>query len=320
MGRRRFAMRVAMDIFGPRSENAKHHPILSGEHMDRLKFAALSRQCTALLFLLVFGAAPAWSQNTQADSGWRFSVTPYLWLPTMESNLRYGPPAAGGAAPQVTMDADTLLGMLDFAMMFNADARKGPWSVMTDLIYLDLSSDKSGVRSIDFNPGSGPVNIFHTGLDIGTTTKVKGTVWSLAGGYALVQDARNHLDVIGGFRYFDLEATTSWRVSAVVTGPVGSTNFATTGSITQGESLWDAIVGLRGQSKVGSGRWFMPYYVDVGGGDSKLTWQAAGGIGYTYKWGDLRLVYRHLSYEQSGNKLVQDLSFSGPAFGARFQF
>jgi hypothetical protein len=79
-------------------------------------------------------------------------------------------------------------------------------------------------------------------------------------------------------------------------------------------------VGLRGRSNIGSGGWFIPYHLDVGGGDSKLTWQAAGGVGYTYKWGDVRLVYRHLSYEQSGNKLVQDLSFSGPALGARFQF
>lgn len=288
--------------------------------MDRLKFTALSRQLSALLFLLFIGGAPAWSQNTAANPGWQYSVMPYLWLPTMEGNLRYGPPAAGGATPQVSMDADTMLGMLDFAMMLTADARKGQWSIVTDLIYLDLSSDKSGVRSIDFNPGSGPVNVFHTGLDIGTTTKVKGTVWSLAGGYALIQDARNQLDVIGGFRYFDLEARTQWRVSAVVTGPVGSTNFATTGSITQGERLWDAIVGLRGSSKIGSGGWFIPYHLDVGGGDSKLTWQAAGGVGYTYKWGDVRLVYRHLSYEQSGNKLVQDLSFSGPALGARFVF
>jgi len=282
--------------------------------------SGFSKWFAAALVPLSLMAAPAWGQSSSPASGWQFSITPYLWLPTMEGNLRYGPPPAGGATPNVSVDADTLLGALDFAMMLSADARKGKWSVVTDLIYLDLSSDKSGVRSIDFNPGPGPVNIFHTGLDIGTTTKVKGTVWSLAGGYALVQDARNQLDVIGGFRYFDLEATTQWRVSAVVTGPAGSANFATVGSIRQGERLWDAIVGLRGRSNIGSGAWFIPYHLDVGGGDSKLTWQAAGGVGYAYKWGDVRLVYRHLSYEQSGNKLVQDLSFSGPTLGARFQF
>lgn len=285
-----------------------------------MKTLGFSKWLAAALVPLSIMAAPAWGQSSSPASGWQFSVTPYLWLPAMEGNLRYGPPPAGGATPNVSVDADTLLGALDFAMMFSADARKGQWSIVTDLIYLDLSSDKSGVRSIDFNPGTGPVNITHTGLDIGTTTKVKGTVWSLAGGYALVQDARHQLDVIGGFRYFDLEATTQWQVSTVVTGPAGSANFATTGGITQGERLWDAIVGLRGRSNVGSGRWFIPYHFDIGGGDSKLTWQAAGGVGYSYKWGDLRLVYRHLSYEQSGNKLVQDLSFSGPAFGARFQF
>lgn len=291
-----------------------------GGGMNRIKTFGLSKWLVAVIFPLLIMAAPAWGQSSSHTPGWQYSITPYLWLPTMEGNLRYGPPTAGTATPNVSVDADALLGALDFAMMFSADARKGKWSVVTDLIYLDLSSDKSGVRSIDFNPGAGPVNISHTGLDIGTTTKVKGTVWSLAGGYALVQDSHHQLDVIGGFRYFDLEATTQWRVSAVVAGPAGSANFVTAGSITQGERLWDAIVGLRGRSSVGSGNWFIPYHLDVGGGDSKLTWQAVGGVGYAYKWGDVRLVYRHLSYEQSGNKLVQDLSFSGPTLGARFQF
>ena len=259
--------------------------------------------------------------NAQATADkWTFSVMPYLWLPSMEGTLRYGPPPASGASPNVSIDADTLLGALDMAFMLQAEARKGRWLIATDVIYLDLSSDSSSVRSIDFNPGSGPVNIANTALDTGTQTNLKGTVWTLVGGYAAVQDPRATLDVIGGFRYFDLKATTNWQLSATVTGPGGAQTFATTGSVTKSEDLWDAIVGVKGRVKLGQGNWFMPYYLDAGAGDSTLTWQGVLGIGHAFKWGDVLLAYRYLSYEQSGNKLIEDLSFGGLGLGVNFRF
>jgi hypothetical protein len=68
------------------------------------------------------------------------------------------------------------------------------------------------------------------------------------------------------------------------------------------------------------GNWFAPYYADVGGGDSKLTWQAMAGVGYAYKWGDVVLAYRYLSYEQGGNKLLEDVNLGGFALGVNFRF
>ncbi len=275
-----------------------------------------------ILFLgILLSASSAFAQSAKPSTDeWQYSITPYLWLPAMDGNLRYGPPAAGGATPNVSVDADTILGALDFAFMFTADARKGKWSIATDLIYLDLSSDKSGVKSIDFNPGPGPVNISSTALDAGTEVKIKGSIWSLVGGYAVVEEPRAKLDVIAGFRYFDLEATTNWQLTAAVTGPAGGGTFSRAGSIKKSDQIWDAIIGVRGRFKVGDGHWFVPYYLDVGGGDSKFTWQGVMGVGYSYKWGDLGLVYRYLSYEQGGNKLIEKLEFGGPALGATFRF
>jgi len=264
--------------------------------------------------------APFHANAQAAADKWTFSVMPYLWLPSMEGTLRYGPPPASGASPNVSIDADALLGALDMAFMLQAEARKGRWLFATDVIYLDLSSDSSSVRSIDFNPGSGPVNIANTALDTGTQTNLKGTVWTLVGGYAAVQDPRATLDVIGGFRYLDLKATTNWQLSATVTGPGGAQTFATTGSVTKSGELWDAIVGVKGRVKLGEGNWFMPYYLDVGAGDSTLTWQGVLGAGYAFKWGEVLLAYRYLSYEQGGNKLIEDLSFGGLGLGVNFRF
>jgi hypothetical protein len=204
--------------------------------------------------------------------------------------------------------------------MITGDARKGKWSVATDFIYFSLSGDQSAVKSVDFNPGTGPVNVTTTGLNLGTEVKLKAAIWSLVGGYALVQEPHATLDVIGGFRYAGLEATTNWRLAATVTGPAGAANFSRTGSIKKSEDILDAIVGVRGRVRLGDSNWFMPYHVDVGGGDSKLTWQGVVGIAYSYKWGDVGLTYRHLSYDMGGNKLIEDLSLSGPALGVAFRF
>ena len=282
--------------------------------------AAVSRAAIVgvLAALALLAPVRAYAQGT--GDRWTFSLMPYLWLPGMDGTLRYGPPATGGASANVSVDADTLLGALDMAFMISGEARKGRWLVATDVIYLDLSSDSSAVKSIDFNPGSGPVNIANTALDTGTQTNLKGTVWTLVGGYAAVQDPRATLDVIGGFRYLDLKATTNWQLSATVTGPAGAQTFARTGNVTKSEELWDAIVGVKGRVRLGQGNWFMPYYLDVGAGDSTLTWQSVLGVGHAYKWGEVILAYRYLSYEQGGNKLVEDLSFAGFGLGVNFRF
>jgi hypothetical protein len=274
----------------------------------------------ALLLTLLFSAFPALAQQARPADEWQFSVMPYLWLPSLDGKLRYGPPPAGGSAPRISVDADTLLGALDFALMVNAEARKGRWFFATDLIALDLSSDSSKVKAIDFNPGPGPVNIANTSLDLGTETEVKGTVWSLAAGYNLVEEPRASFSVLGGLRYFDIEATTRWRLNAVVTGPAGAANFATTGAVTKSDDLLDAIVGVRGRFRLGDGRWFLPYYLDVGGGSSSMTSQGMAGIGREYKWGEVLLAYRYLTYRMGGDKLVEDLTFSGPGIGANFRF
>ena len=64
----------------------------------------------------------------------------------------------------------------------------------------------------------------------------------------------------------------------------------------------------------------VPYYFDIGAGDSDLTWNAFAGLAREYNWGDLLIAYRHLEYDQGSDSLMQDFSFSGPLIGARFRF
>jgi len=264
--------------------------------------------------------APAGAAAQGAGEQWKFSLMPYLWLPSLEGNLRYGPPSSGGGSPQVSVDADTLIGNLDFAMMLSGEARRGKWSVLADVMYLDLSGDSSHVKSVDFNPGTGPVNVFNTSLNLDTQTDFKGTIFSLGGGYTVVDGPRAKLDVIGGVRYIDLEATTTWQLAADLNGPAGTTPFSRVGSVTKSDRLWDAVVGVKGRVRLGEGNWFAPYHLDVGGGDSKLTWQAMAGVGYSWKWGDVLLAYRYLYYEPGKDRVIEDISFGGLGLGVNFRF
>jgi len=97
-------------------------------------------------------------------------------------------------------------------------------------------------------------------------------------------------------------------------------SFASSGSASDRVDLWDGIVGVRGAIGLGSGKWAIPYYLDVGTGSSALTWQGTAGIEYRYSWGDLQLLYRYLYYDMKGDKLLQNVSFQGPAIGANFRF
>ena len=57
-----------------------------------------------------------------------------------------------------------------------------------------------------------------------------------------------------------------------------------------------------------------------GTGESDLTWQASGDIGYRYKQMDSVVAYRYLSWELKDNKIFDDYSMHGPLAGIRFRF
>jgi len=250
---------------------------------------------------------------------WTFSVMPYLWLPSVDGKLRFGPPPVNGGTANVSVDADTLLDNLDFAFMINGEARKGRWLIATDYIYLDFSKADSAVRSVDFNPGGGPINVSTSSLNAGAQSSLRGDVWSLVGGYAAVE-GKASLDVFGGFRYLGITAKTDWQLTATVNLPNSTLTFPRSGSAEKSEDIWSAIVGAKGRAKLGESAWFVNYYADIGGGSSNFTWQGAAGIGYAFRWGDIILDYRYLYYSESGDKLIDNVSFGGFALGANFRF
>jgi hypothetical protein len=146
-------------------------------------------------------------------------------------------------------------------------------------------------------------------------------VWTLAGGYTLVQGDWGNFDVIAGFRYLGMPITIDYNLGLTLTGPRGNgATFGGIGSASGTANLWNGIGGFRGRIRLGDTGLFIPYYFDAGAGGSKLTWQIASGLGYHMNWADVSLTYRYLSWEQDSSAVLQHLSVKGPMLMANFSF
>jgi hypothetical protein len=257
--------------------------------------------------------APALAQSTQSDwdSGtWQFAATIYGYLPTIGGKLNF-PVDSGGSS--INVDPNTVLNHLKMAFMGSFDAHNGRWGVFTDVLYLDVGGSKSQTR--DFSIGN-------IGLPASTTAdlnlNLKGVVGTLAGEYRVASDATWKVEVLAGARLLDVKPTLGWSIN----GDLGTIGIAgRSGSKEISDNFWDGIVGVKGRYAFGDDRrWGVPFYLDVGTGQTQLTWQAAAGVSYSYQWGDIVAMWRYLDWNGRSGKPIQSLNFNGPMLGATFRW
>ena len=281
-------------------------------------------RCVATLIALLV-AGPALAEPAGGNDVWHYRLTPYLWLPTIGGDLRYeAPPDSGAGSPTVDVGPADWLDLLNYAALIGGSAQTGRLSLAADFVYLSMSSKKNDrVVSVEDSitiPGT-PISVpVGAELNADTRTDLDGLQVTLTAGYVFWQEAGSQATVFAGARYFNVDVSTNWNLTAEVTLPGGSIILPSSGSIGDDANLWDAIVGIRGEIEIGQGNWSLPYYLDYGTGDSDATWNVFCGAARKYGWGELLIAYRHLEYDQEAGSLLQDFSFSGPLIGARFSF
>lgn len=126
------------------------------------------------------------------------------------------------------------------------------------------------------------------------------------------------MSVLGGARMLDLEEGLQWRLNGDISSlPVVDRS----GSASAKDTQWDAVVGVKGRVNFGADRqWYVPYYLDVGAGESDLTWQGMTGLGYSFDSIDVTGVWRYLDYDFGDSGPIKSLDFNGPALGVTFRF
>lgn len=260
-------------------------------------------------------AAPAVSRAEAPQDDWHFTATIYGWLPSLGGDISFptGPGGGGGGSSSASVDASKILDALNFVFMGAFEAQKGRWGLATDVIYLDLSASDKKTRNFTVGGVDLPANVTAK-VDLGIT----GWLWTVDGTYLAVEDPDHPVELLAGARLLNLSPDLQWHLDGDISGlPLPGRD----GRSEVSSNLWDGIVGLKGRVKLGADKkWFIPYYVDVGTGDSDLTWQGIIGVGYSFGWGDLFAAWRYLDYNMPSGEAIDTLWMNGAAIGASFRF
>ena len=270
----------------------------------------------AMVSLVAVGLAPAAATAADGDDGrWHFRVVPYLWLPALDASadvtLSRLSAAEGTEVGPVSLTAksspDSYLSNLSMAFMGMGEARKGPWSIYTDLIYTSFGSEDSSVRGV-----TGPKGFLSTEIGRKAKLDLSTTVWTLAGGWRAIERENFELDLMAGTRYLTMDSD----LKLTLQGADG--RFYRERKVSLDQDVWEGIVGLRGQILFPGSDWFVPFYADIGSGGSNWSWQALLGVGYRFDWGEVTLAYRALGYEFDKNDT--DMTLYGPGLGVGFRW
>ena len=269
----------------------------------------LARSFAAGAALVIASAASSAAHAQTAAEPWQFSAAIYAWLPSMSGTTRF---ATGGNGPSLDVDGGDVLDALKMTFQGNFMARKGRWGVLADWVYVDLGATKD----------TGEVAVGGIGIPASATANLsldlKTNALTLGGTYAAIQTPAHYMYLLGGARMLKVEQRLDYSFS----GDLGPIQFpGTSGRAEVSATNWDVVAGLGGRMRFGEGlRWFVPYYADVGTGDSNLTWQLQAGIGYSFKWGDVAATWRYLDYDFKSGSAMQSLTANGPAVGAIFRW
>ena len=254
----------------------------------------------AALCCATFAISPVLAQTDSSltEGQWQYAAAIYLWGADLGGKTLSG--------SEVEVGFSDLVENLEFGAMSSFTARKNRWSVLADMIYLDLGVDKTAELSVPVGPIQVPVTT-------AVSLDVEGWVLHLAGGYELYSEGASRLDLIGGARYMDFSMDMFLELQSL--GPGQSR------TVSASLSSFDGIVGLNGNASLGE-KWNLPYYVDIGTGESEFTWQASAGV--MYQAGttvNVALVYRHLEWDiDDSARVIDDINFSGPMLGVVFHW
>src|SRR5689334_15881976 len=146
------------------------------------KHIALVITTAAALFTNTAGVGA----QSDSTSHWRFGVTPYVWLTSLNGKVGVGP-----VASNVDLGVGDILDALKFGIMGSAEARKGPWVIFADGIYANLGAG----QTFAFRGDTGSIDLSQSETIIQPT-----------GGYTVGRDTWA-FDLLGGFRYWHLSAS-----------------------------------------------------------------------------------------------------------------
>lgn len=235
-------------------------------------------------------AAPLPAAKAAPAPEWTVSIAPYFWAAGLSGSVA----SFGSPHVDVDMSFSDILSDLDFSVMIAGEARRGRFSLTTDLLYLKLSTKQTT-----------PLGIAASNVSFGSTTM---EVSALAG-YAIVDQPTLRLDVVGGARL--------WSVRNELSFNGGFFN----GRSFEDDATWvDAMGGLKGRVDL-TDQIYLTAMALGGGGGSDFAWDLLGGIGYAFSDRISAVAgYRGIGVDYQDGPFAFDTTIQGPIVGVSFTF
>ena len=227
---------------------------------------------------------PVWAAEESNDE-WNFNAGLYLWAADIDLEDTDGESS--------TISFNQILDSLDFVFMGHLGGQKEKLGFMIDTIYLNLSETERDHVA----PG-----VIHD------KTEIETTILTPVMTYRVVEDGQFNLDILGGLRYLYMDVNLKFNVLPDL-GDDGS--------------VYNGVVGFRGNVQLNQ-NWHVPFYYDVGKGDSELTYQAFAGLNYSFPSFDLAAGYRYMKFKFDDDDdfggVLNNLVVKGPMIGAKVWF
>ncbi|WP_139973671.1 hypothetical protein [Ochrobactrum sp. CGA5] len=226
---------------------------------------------------------------SEIDS-WTFAASPYFWGAGISGDVgQFGLPAV-----HLESDFGDILKDLDFGFMAIGEARLDRFSIFGDVMYTKVSSGAST-----------PL-----GLVAGQVEVTSETFAGLVGaGYALIQNGRSNIDLVGGARVWHTSTEISFS-GGLLDGVSGS----------DGATWVDAMAGFRGRYFLAD-NFYLSAWGLVGAGQADIDWDLAAGLGYSVSDRISSVAgYRALGVDYSNEGFVFDAVQQGPILGLVLSF
>ena len=130
--------------------------------------------------------------------------------------------------------------------------------------------------------------------------------------YTVIEKDKFKMNLVAGARYLDLDVDLKVDIDGV-----RDHELSRSGS--DSGHVWDGIVGISGEVMLNE-KWYMPFYADIGTGDSDSTYNLFGGFGYRFSRVDLIAGWRYLRWNFDDNPALKNLYISGPIAGVKIRF
>jgi len=199
-----------------------------------------------------------------------------------------------------------VLDNIRFTYMGSFAVMKDDWSLIADLIYLNMDQKSSSTIYL-------PVENNQRILKISDKIKLdtSGTVINLLFDKNLLIYRIIKLNYILGTRFLDLDSKLQIKLNSIIGNYKIKDKLST--------SVLDAVVGIQGKV-IFNEQWSLPYYFDLGTGQSKNTSQFVAGITSSYEKFSIDLLYRSIKWKFKSKELLKNIEFKGPMLGFIYKF